>query len=40
MSEPEPKGILDELDDLEAKRKQSKKKKPEKKDDLDIDRVW
>lgn len=34
----ERKGLLDEVEDLHAKRKQ--KKEPKKRDDLDLDKVW
>lgn len=38
MPEDRPKGILDEMDELEARRKKGKAKK--KDDDLDLDKVW
>lgn len=39
MPEERPKGLLDAMDELEARRKQGKAKKP-KDDDLDLDKVW
>lgn len=41
MPKERPKGLLDELDDMEARRgKKKEKPKPKKDDDLDLGKVW
>lgn len=40
MPEERPKGLLDEIDELEAKRKKRKQKPKTDDEDLDIGKVW